>query len=456
MKNIHDSWIQFHKLQNQNVKSLKNPLWLDLTSDHSRSWANQDYPKGEDWKYVRFGKLPSFPLFLTKGSSENRQYQDSRFFIIEINDFSYPTQLKKESLCPKGLEIKTHLQELETHKDSPVLKLFKQAPVNGPFAQSALSFTGLGLILRLKSKVKLQKPIKLIFNFKPNKQTQDKPKSLSTNKAANNDSGKFRKTKSKDPFLNVFNLFIDCGSWSQAQVFIDFQGQSLCGLSNFRLDVKMDENSRLELFSKEKGSAESYFIYNLQAHLQKQARLKVSDFTLTGQWTRHNLCVDLKDTKAKVDMKGIYMNHKNYFSDHHTSINHQVKETFSRENYRGILSDRSQGVFNGRVYIAPGASGSQSEQTNKNLMLSKQAEINAKPELQIYNDDVKATHGATVGQLDKEQIFYLQSRGYTQGQALKTLSKAFIFDLVDKEPTCVKDFYLHDLDQAISILGETK
>ena len=119
------------------------------------------------------------------------------------------------------------------------------------------------------------------------------------------------------------------------------------------------------------------------------------------------------------------------------------------------LSDQSQGVFNGQVYIAPNASKSRSEQINKNLMLSKQAENNTKPELRIYNDNVKATHGATVGQLDKEQSFYLQSRGYTYQEALKTLSKAFVFDLIDGESSHVKDFYVSDLDQIIFNSGES-
>ena len=378
MKNIYNSWTQFHKFQNQNSKSSKTRPWLPLVSAHSKSWKDQNYPQGEDWKYVRFGELPASPLCLPKSSSQNQQYQDSQFFIIEINDFSYPTQFKKKTSCPEGLEVKTHLEELDSSGDSPVFKLFKQPSTNDPFAQSALSFLGLGLVLRLKPETILKTPVKIIFNLESNKEA---------------------------PFLHVFNLFIDCGLKSYGQIFIDFQGQSFEGLSNFRLDVNMDKNSHLELFSKEKGSSKSYFVYNLQAHLQEKAQLKVSDFTLPSQWTRHNLQVDLEDKKAEINMKGFYVNHKNYFSDHHTSINHLVGETISNENYRGILSGQAQGVFNGRIYIAPHASGSQSEQINKNLMLSKQAEINAKPELQIYNDDVRATHGATVGQLDEEQGF---------------------------------------------------
>ncbi len=461
MKNIHKSWIQFHKLQNRNSENSNSRSWLSLVSDHSKSWENQGYPQGEDWKYVSFGDLPSFPLSLPLSSSQNQQYQDSRFFVIQINDFSYPTQLKQETSCPEGLEVKTHLQELDSSKDSPLFELFGHSSTNGLFAQSALSFMGSGLILRLKPGVVLEKPVKIIFNMKSGNTFQDAPKDSITNAFYDdaNDSEKLQGIKSREikeaPFLNVFNLFIDCGPRAEGQVFIDFQGQSLDGLSNFRLDVNMDEKSCLDLFTKEKGSSTSYFVYNLQAHLQRKSQLKVFDFTLSSLWTRHNLQVNLEDKEAGVNMKGIYVNHKNYFSDHHISVNHQVGETTSVENYRGILSGQARGVFNGRVYIAPDASGSQSEQVNKNLMLSNQAEINAKPELQIYNDEVKATHGATVGQLNEEQGFYLKSRGYTPEQALKSLSKAFVFDLVNEEKSHVKDFYLSDLDETISCLGET-
>ncbi len=423
MKNIYDSWSE---LQKQTLKDTKTQPWFSLVSAHNKTWENQDYPLGEDWKYVRFGELSSSFLSLPKNSSSNKQFQDSQFFTIEINDFSYPTRLKKTP-CPEGLEVKTHMEEFDFYKKSPVFKLFNQSS-NNPFAQSALSFTGLGLVLRLKPKIILKKPVKIILNLKSIKEVSS---------------------------LNVFNLFIESHQFSRGQIFIDFQGQTLNGLSNFRLDINMNENSHLELFSKEKGGSKSYFVYNLQAHLEQGARLKTFDFTFPGQWTRHNLQVNLKDTESEINMKGIYVNNKNYFSDHHTHINHWVEKTISSENYRGVLSDQAQGVFNGRVYIAPDAGKSHSEQINKNLMLSKQAEINTKPELQIYNDNVKATHGATVGQLDKEQSFYLQSRGYTYQEALKTLSKAFVFDLINEESSHVKNFYLSDLDHAIFDFGES-
>ena len=416
MRNIHNSWLE---LKNRDFKDSKIQTLSSLLKNHSKSWEKMSYPKGEDWKYTHFGNFSSSLFSLPENSSKNQQFQDSQFFIIEINNFSYPTCLEKIHPPPEGLEVKTHLEELDSSKNSSIFQLFKQPVTNNPFAQSALSFTGSGLVLRIKPKYILKKPVKIILNLKSLKETSS---------------------------LNVFNLFIESHRFSYGQIFIDFQGQSFRGLSNFRIDLNMDENSQLEFFSKEKGGAKSCFVFNLLAHLKKKARLKTFDFTFPGQWTRHNLQVNLKGKKSEIEMKGIYLNHKNYFSDHHTSINHQVGETFSSESYRGILSDRAQGVFNGRVYIGPNASQSHSEQINKNLMLSKQAQINAKPELRIYNDDVKATHGATVGQLDKKQSFYLQSRGYTQKQALKTLSKAFLFDLINKESFYGKDFYFSDLD----------
>ena len=419
MKNIHNSWVELKK---KNFQDLKIKPWFSLLNTQSGFWGNKNYPQGEDWKYTKFGKLSSSPFSLPKNSFKNQQFQDPQFFTIEINNFSYPTELKKNHPCPKELEIKTHLEELDSSKNSPIFKLFNQSSTNNLFAQSALSFTGSGLVLKLKPKAILKKPLKIILN----------PRSIEEALS-----------------LNVFNLLIESHEFSQGQIFIDFQGRFFNGLSNFRMDINMDKNSHLEVFSKEKGGTDSYFVYNLQAHLKKGAKLKTFDFTFPGQWTRHNFQVNLKEKGSQIDMTGVYVNHKNYFSDHHTDINHWVGETFSNENYRGILSDQAQGVFNGRVYIGPNASKSHSKQINKNLMLSKQAEIDAKPELQIYNDNVKATHGATVGQLDKEQIFYLQSRGYTHRETLKTLSKAFLFDLITKEDPCVKDFYLFDLDQTL-------
>ncbi|MDQ6966147.1 MAG: SufD family Fe-S cluster assembly protein, partial [Mariprofundaceae bacterium] len=128
---------------------------------------------------------------------------------------------------------------------------------------------------------------------------------------------------------------------------------------------------------------------------------------------------------ASCTLNGLYMPTGRQHCDHHTQIDHRAPHCISREHYRGVLDGRARGVFNGKVVVHKGASGTDSAQSNANLLLSDKAEIDAKPELVIHHDDVKAAHGCTVGQLDDKQLFYLKTRGMSEEEARQVLTFAF-------------------------------
>lgn len=412
MENIYNSWIHFNKMQRKRFKGPLANLCLDKIEDATKQWQNLPYPSGEDWKYVKFEQLPTANLAAPSAKGKNRQVADQDFYTIEIKDFSSITEIKGSHTI-NGLSISTHLEELEK-KNSPLHELFREKPSDNPFAQSALSFTGLGLVLRVDKEAVLSKPVKIIFDF-------------------NN--------KNQKDVIAVFNLVFDCQARSQSRFFVEYRGVDLVGLANIRIDAFLGENTQSHFYFKEEGGPQSHFSFNFKAQQKRNSSLKCFDLTLPGKWTRHDLQMDLVEPGAQVDLRGSYLNYRDFFSDHHTSINHWVERTFSQEDYRGVLADQARAVFNGRIYIAPHASQSNSQQLNKNLVLSKKAEVNTKPQLQIYNDDVKASHGATIGQIDKEQLFYLQTRGYPEKEALKALAKAFIFGLFENESKKVLEFY---------------
>lgn len=428
MKNIYSTWTDFNKLQSQSFKGARANELLGLLETHSNLWQNQDYPKTEFWKYVSYKHIPTTNLKLAQTKEPSKHLIDQDIISIEINNFSSLENLKIHNL-PGGVSIKTQAEALESETSKSLINLFKKEDTENPFAVSALSYLGAGLVISVDEGIELEKPIVLKFNLTSIEQ--------------------------KDA-LGIYNLLIEMGQSSQAQVFLDFQAEKFDGLFNFRLDVSQKEKSQLTLCSKESGGVDSHIVYNLNANLDQEALLKNFDFTMPGQWTRHNVEVNLNQTKAEAQLRGAYLNNQSNFSDHHTTINHNVRETFSLEDYRGVLSDQAKAVFNGKVFIEEKAAKSNSEQINKNLMLSKKAEVNTKPELQIFNDDVKAAHGATVGQLDEEQRFYLQSRGYSSEQALQVLSKAFVLGLIDDEREYVKGFFLEDLKKNLAKLEESK
>ena len=146
---------------------------------------------------------------------------------------------------------------------------------------------------------------------------------------------------------------------------------------------------------------------------------------LGGILSRSDVVVDLMASGASCSLNGLFVLDGRQHVDHHTRVDHKAPHCTSRENYRTVLDGRSHGVFNGKVVVHKGATKTDSSQSNGNILLSKHAEIDTKPELEIYNDDVKCAHGATVGQLDDKQLFYLRSRGISEAAAQELLTFAF-------------------------------
>jgi Fe-S cluster assembly protein SufD len=171
---------------------------------------------------------------------------------------------------------------------------------------------------------------------------------------------------------------------------------------------------------------------SLRLHARAHARLHVLE--LGGALVRHDLQAELLGDGAQLDTRGVFMPHGRQHIDTQLAIRHQALNTTSSSNWRGVANDRARGVFRGAIVVAPGADGSDASLSNKNLLLSPSAEIDTKPELEIYADEVKAAHGATVGQLDERSLFYLRSRGIPQAEARALLTTAFCRAVLDDLP----------------------
>jgi Fe-S cluster assembly protein SufD len=144
--------------------------------------------------------------------------------------------------------------------------------------------------------------------------------------------------------------------------------------------------------------------------------------------------VALTGERATCRLNGLFSGSGEQHIDHHTTVRHQVGDTHSEELYRGILDDKSRGVFNGKVIVEKDAQKITAKQASNNLLLSRTAEIDTKPELQIYADDVKCAHGATIGQLDSAALFYLRSRGISEQKARALLIFAFAEEIIKTIP----------------------
>ena len=227
-----------------------------------------------------------------------------------------------------------------------------------------------------------------------------------------------------------FHWMCDAGEKSRIRIRETLDSKDLAGFLLYDRLVALGAEASVSLSTCEEGSKNSHIVQNTYSILESHASWTHFDLTLPSLWTRHNSKASMTAPGASAKLFGLYFGDQDFYCDHNTSVEHLSKETQSQQIYKGILDQKSEAVFNGGVYIAEGASQSFSEQLNKNLLLSKKSEVHTKPELRIYNDDVKAAHGATVGQLDREQLFYLQSRGLSKDQSWDYLMQGFVGEVL--------------------------
>ncbi|MEJ2399566.1 MAG: SufD family Fe-S cluster assembly protein [Gammaproteobacteria bacterium] len=158
-----------------------------------------------------------------------------------------------------------------------------------------------------------------------------------------------------------------------------------------------------------------------------------------GGWNRTDVNVDFAGTQANCELQGLYTAGSGQYTDIHLDVQHSLPACRSRENYRGIVHGKGRAVFDGRIVVAKDAQGSDASLSNRNLLLSENAEIDTKPQLEIYADDVKCAHGTTVGRLDPQQVFYLRSRGIPEPEARRMLCMGFAEQIL----ATVEDERLH-------------
>jgi Fe-S cluster assembly protein SufD len=195
--------------------------------------------------------------------------------------------------------------------------------------------------------------------------------------------------------------------------------------TNHVFDAVLGASARLDHVRLQNRQAAHTGVNHIGTTLGADSTFRHNSFDLGGALTRNDVVADIRATGATVELNGLYLASGNQHIDNHTAILHGAGPATSTEEYRGIAGGRARCVFNGKVVVAEGADGTDSSQSNHNLLLSDRAEIDTKPELEIYADEVKCAHGATVGQLDDTALFYLRTRGLDSEQAQQVLTRAF-------------------------------
>lgn len=207
---------------------------------------------------------------------------------------------------------------------------------------------------------------------------------------------------------------------------------ALASLNNVVTQVVVDEDANLTHVKFQQENAQALHLADLSVTQQKSSRFESHSLSFGAKLARHNIRTQFLGERCETLFNGLYYVDGRRHVDHNTTIDHAVPNCISHEYYRGILIDMARGVFSGRIVVGKGADGTDAVQRSDSLLLSKLARSDARPELEIYADDVKCAHGATVGQLDEESLFYLRSRGLSEEEARNLLIYAFAVSSLDR------------------------
>ena len=221
--------------------------------------------------------------------------------------------------------------------------------------------------------------------------------------------------------------------------------------SNSVTEIFMDENSNLNYFT-DQNINKNYLYNSINVFQKKDSVSNFHTYSFSGAIIRNNLNIKLTEKNCYANMYGFYAIKNSSHIDNHTSVDHIDESSISNEHYKGIIDKESNGVFNGKIYVRQKAQKTNAFQANNNILLSDSAKVNTKPQLEIWADDVKCSHGCTVGQLDEDALFYLMSRGISRKDATSLLLSAFSTDITDKiEDEVIREKYksiiLNELDE---------
>jgi Fe-S cluster assembly protein SufD len=236
----------------------------------------------------------------------------------------------------------------------------------------------------------------------------------------------------REQYVSYPRALIVAGRSSHVQVVESYH--SMSGESSFTnavIEVVAGENADVDLYKVQSGKDSAAQVNYTQVHQEKSSNCSVHTITLSGGFVRNNLSYRLEGINCEAHMYGLYLLAGNQVVDNHTFVDHASPNCYSNELYKGIMADRSTGVFNGKIMVRQDAQKTNAYQSNSNILLSDDAAIYTKPQLEIFADDVKCSHGATTGQLDSEALFYLRARGIGEEQARAMLMFAFAGDVLN-------------------------
>jgi Fe-S cluster assembly protein SufD len=399
-------------------KQTNQPAWLfPLRKAGISCFAEQGFPtlKDEDWRFTNVAPIASLPFKpMTDGAKDKSASEilagaaftklaGSRLVFVNGH---FASELSVVGKLPAGVKVSNLATALA--QDSALVEkhLGRYAVGEGnAFAALNQAFFSDGAFIFVPSGVSVTEPVQLVF-ISTAKQAGDTihPRNLIIGEANSN--------------LTVLESYLSTGS---APYFTNAVTELVAG-----------DNARIEHVKYQDEAAEAYHIATIQGQFGRTSHVNVHSFAMGAKISRNNIRAKLAGEGLECILNGLYVTKDEQLADHHMIVDHAQPHCASHEYFNGILDDKSKGVFHGRILVRQIAQKTDAKQTNKNLLLSDDATADTKPQLEIYADDVKCTHGATIGQLNDESIFYLRSRGIGTETARRMLIHAFAGEIIER------------------------
>jgi Fe-S cluster assembly protein SufD len=392
------------------------PKWLaPVRKAGIASFADQGFPTlhDEDWRFTNVSPIAKLNFQLAKevfvNGAESKLIDESAFAklsghrLVFVNGFFCA---KLSSIKPVSGGVRIENLSAALAKDSALIEkhLGKYAhTASNTFAALNQAFFTDGAFIFVPQGVEVTEPVQLIYiSSAKNSGETILPRNLIIAGA-----------NSK---LTVVESYISTGN--------------VAYFTNAVTEILAGENTAVEHVKLQDEAAEAFHIATIAGEFGRASNVNIHSFALGAKLSRNNIRANLAGEGLECILNGLYLTRNEQLADHHMIVEHAQPHCASHEYFNGILDDKSRGVFHGRIYVHPIAQKTDAKQTNKNLLLSDDATADTKPQLEIYADDVKCTHGATIGQLNDESIFYLRSRGLDTPTAKRMLIHAFAGEII--------------------------
>ncbi len=393
--------VEFEKMLNRNYfsKSLHPYRKEAFTQLEKTGFPTQ---KWENWRFTNVSNISDGEFMISEISDAPQTTPDIDSYQMEGVDtvVIYNGHYQKDiSSIPNGVNLLSGSEYMERKNGN-----FNRAN-NSPFDLLNTAFTDSGMCIVLEKNTLVKSPIRILF-------ISNGDRSIMVN-----------------PRVNV-----DIGESSSLTFIEQHVGDATSFFQNESVFITLGNNAQLNHVRIQSNSEFTQNISNLNVNQVADSQYEFFQLVDGSKLGRSNICVQLDGENAQCNINSLTLSKNNQHIDNNIIVNHNSAQTQSSQFVKSILFDTSTGVFNGRTVVHENAQKITAQQTNKNILLSKKAKMNANPQLEIYADDVKCSHGSTTGQIDEDALFYLQSRGINKQDAMELMVVGFANEVLDKIP----------------------